>query len=139
MSLRSILAKSIGYAYRLVEGKEPTSHHIENPRPWGSFVVVERGQGYRIKKLKIRPKSSLSLQKHQFRSEHWVVVSGTAEVQIGDEPKGLVEVGASVFVSVGTKHRIRNPNDTMLKIIEVQIGEIDEGDIIRYEDEYGRI
>lgn len=139
MSLRSFIAKIVGHIYRLVEVKEPTSHHIENHKPWGSFIVVERGIGYRIKKLKISPKSSLSLQKHKFRSEHWVIVSGTAEVQIGDEMIGLVEVGASVFVSAGTKHRIKNPSDTMLKIIEVQIGEIDESDIIRYEDEYGRV
>lgn len=138
MGLRSFPAKIIGYLYRLVEVREPIAHHQINHRPWGSYIVIERAENYRIKKLKIDPKASLSLQKHQFRSEHWVVVDGTAEVQIGDEVGWFIEAGASIFVSAGTKHRVSNPGETILKIIEVQIGKIDEGDIIRFEDEYGR-
>jgi mannose-6-phosphate isomerase-like protein (cupin superfamily) len=141
MTLREIVAKGIGYIYRLVEVREPIDHHQVNNRPWGSYTVIERTENYRIKKLKINPKARLSLQKHKLRSEHWVVVDGTAEVQVGEgsECNWLIETGASVFVSAGTKHRISNPNDTVLKIIEVQIGKLDEGDIIRFEDMYGRL
>lgn len=120
------------------EGKqEYLSPKIEE-RPWGHFSVLERGQHYQIKHICLKPKARLSLQMHNHRSEHWIVVSGTAKVQKGEEVF-YVNKNESTFIPPVTKHRLENPGLIPLKIIEIQSGEhLGEDDIIRFEDIYGR-
>lgn len=107
-------------------------------RPWGSWTVLEEGKGYKIKRLEILSDHRLSLQMHYHRSEHWVVVSGTAQVTIGDKVH-YVHAHESTFVPPATVHRVENPGLIPLVIIEIQNGEyVGEDDIIRLEDDYGR-
>ncbi len=107
-------------------------------RPWGSFTVLEEGQFYKIKRVTVLPKRRLSLQMHHHRSEHWVVVRGTAKVIIGDK-EFLLRSGESTFVPSGIKHRLENPGLLPLEVIEVQIGEyLGEDDIVRFQDDFGR-
>jgi mannose-1-phosphate guanylyltransferase/mannose-6-phosphate isomerase len=107
-------------------------------RPWGSYTVLEEGQFYKIKRITILPKRRLSLQMHMHRSEHWVVVKGSARVTIGDKEFWLRN-GESTFVPSGSKHRLENPGLLPLEVIEVQIGEyLGEDDIVRFEDDFGR-
>jgi len=107
-------------------------------RPWGTYTTLEEGPGFKIKRIEVNPLSSLSLQMHHHRSEHWVVVSGTANVVNGD--KGiLLRTNESTFIPVGVRHRLENPGKIPLVLIEVQSGEyLGEDDIVRYEDDYGR-
>lgn len=112
--------------------------HIEDFRPWGSFTVLDSVEKYKVKKLVVLPGKRLSLQKHQYRSEHWVVVSGKALVTIGTEEK-LLHPNDSIFIPQGEVHRIHNPGDTELVIIEVQYGDYTgEDDIIRIQDDFSR-
>lgn len=120
---------------------------IENPptsyRPWGSFTVLEENERYKVKKIIVKPGESLSLQMHHHRSEHWVVVRGIAMVVMEREDGSLKEVyvheNESVFIPKTKKHRLINPGKVPLEIIEVQVGEyLEEDDIIRFEDVYGR-
>ena len=107
-------------------------------RPWGSYTVLGEGQGYKMKKICVSPKQRLSLQLHYHRSEHWIVTQGTAKVTIG-ETEMIVQENESVFVPVATKHRLENPGLIPLEIIEVQNGSyLEEDDIVRFDDEYGR-
>ena len=107
-------------------------------RPWGSYTSVVEGKNWQVKKLEINPKASLSLQMHHYRSEHWVVVDGTAEVEINDQISILSE-NESVYIPLGSKHRLSNPGKLPLTLIEVQSGTyIGEDDIIRFNDIYGR-
>ena len=107
-------------------------------RPWGSYTSVVEGPTWQVKRLDIKPKASLSLQKHQFRSEHWVVVNGTAKVEI-DGKITILRKNKSIFVPLGSKHRLSNPYDDPLQLIEVQSGSyLGEDDIIRFNDIYGR-
>ena len=107
-------------------------------RPWGSYTSVIEGPTWQVKRLDIKPKASLSLQKHQFRSEHWVVVNGTAKVEIDGEIT-LLQKNKSIFVPLGSKHRLSNPYDDLLQLIEVQSGTyLGEDDILRFDDIYGR-
>ncbi len=107
-------------------------------RPWGSYTVLEQGDTYKIKKVVVNPNERLSLQKHLHRSEHWVVVSGTAKVTCGVNEL-VLNVNESTYVPLGTDHRLENPGRIPLVIIEVQNGEyLEEDDIVRYEDDYGR-
>ncbi len=107
-------------------------------RPWGSYTVLEEGPCFKIKRIVVKPGSSLSLQMHEKRSEHWVVVEGTAKVINGDKDY-LLQTNESTFVSMGTPHRLSNPAETDLIVIEVQTGTyLGEDDIIRLEDTYGR-
>lgn len=107
-------------------------------RPWGSFKILGEWNGYKTKKIMVLPGKKLSLQSHNHRSEHWVVVSGTALVTIG-EKESLVAKGESVFVPIGEKHRLENPGKIPLIVIESQIGDyLEEDDIIRYSDDFGR-
>jgi len=113
--------------------------HTTVHRPWGSFTRLEDGNYYNIKRITVPPQKRLSLQMHHHRSEHWVVVTGTAQVTI-DGKEYLLRKGESTFVPIGSKHRLENPGLVPLEIIEVQIGEyLGENDIIRYDDDYGRI
>jgi mannose-1-phosphate guanylyltransferase/mannose-6-phosphate isomerase-like protein (cupin superfamily) len=107
-------------------------------RPWGSFTVLENGDGYKIKRIVVNPKARLSLQLHHRRSEHWVVVSGTARVTCGERVYDL-ERNESTYIPMNTKHRLENPGATPLQIIEVQNGDyLGEDDIVRFQDDYGR-
>jgi len=107
-------------------------------RPWGNYTVLDVGNRYRIKKIVINPMGKLSLQMHLHRSEHWIVVCGTAKVTIGDTEK-LVHENESIYIPKSTKHRLENTGKIPLQIIEVQNGEyVEEDDIIRFDDVYGR-
>ena len=107
-------------------------------RPWGSFTSIEKGSTWQVKKLEIKPNESLSLQLHNHRSEHWVVVKGSAKVEIDSKITFLNE-NESIYVPLGSKHRLSNPNNTELVLIEVQSGNyLGEDDILRFDDKYGR-
>ena len=108
-------------------------------RPWGSYEPVDAGEGFQVKRLVINPGASISLQRHRYRSEHWVVVRGKAEVT-RDEEVFTLEPNQSTYVAVGTRHRLHNPGEEPLHIVEVQCGNnLDEDDIERLEDIYGRM
>jgi len=109
-----------------------------NRRPWGSYTVLEVGTMYKIKRLDVSPGEKLSLQKHEQRAEHWVVVAGTAHVINGEDEFDL-QTNESTYIPAGTKHRLENRGTEPLQIIEVQTGAyLGEDDIIRLEDNYGR-
>ncbi|HEC49773.1 MAG TPA: cupin domain-containing protein, partial [Candidatus Desulfofervidus auxilii] len=115
------------------------AQHTTIYRPWGSFTILEEGDRYKIKKLIVYPGEKLSLQMHHHRSEHWIVVRGTAKVQIGDKEQYVCE-NESVYIPKTTLHRLENPGKINLELIEVQNGEyIGEDDIERFEDVYGRL
>ena len=119
-------------------GREEHLLHKTVERPWGSYTVLEKGEGYKIKRVVLRPGAKLSLQLHKKRSEHWVVVTGTARVTRENETY-LVHINESTYIPVNTKHRLENPEETLLQIIEVQNGEyLEEDDIERFDDAYGR-
>ena len=107
-------------------------------RPWGSYLVLDESSSYKIKRIEVLPGQRLSLQKHHHRSEHWIVVSGTALVTCGDLLQ-VVNVNESTFIPLGTIHRLENPGRVALEMIEVQSGTyLGEDDIVRFEDMYGR-
>lgn len=107
-------------------------------RPWGSYRTIDTGAGFLVKRLTVKPRASLSLQRHAHRAEHWVVVSGTAEVTRGTETFRL-QPNESTYIPLGTVHRLANPGDQPLHLIEVQSGALlSEDDIERLEDRYGR-
>lgn len=107
-------------------------------RPWGSYTLLEEGERYKIKRITIKPGKRLSLQRHYHRSEHWVVVKGTARV-LFDGKEILLRPGESTFIPAGVLHRLENPGKVDLEVIETQIGEyLEEDDIERIEDDYGR-
>lgn len=113
-------------------------HHQRVHRPWGDFESVDEGNRYQVKRLTVKPGESLSLQMHHHRAEHWVVVSGTARVTCEDKTFLLTE-NQSTFIPIGTRHRLENPGNIPLEIIEVQSGTyLGEDDIVRFEDRYNR-
>jgi mannose-1-phosphate guanylyltransferase / mannose-6-phosphate isomerase len=117
---------------------EVTRFHRKVYRPWGSYTILEETPFYKIKRVTVKPRQKLSLQLHHHRSEHWILVSGTAEVVLNDEVR-LLNQGESSFVRSGTRHRLKNPGRIPLEVIEVQLGEyLKEDDIVRFEDDYGR-
>ena len=119
-------------------GREEHLLHKTVERPWGSYTVLEKGEGYKIKRVALNPGAKLSLQLHRRRSEHWVVVSGTAKVTRESETY-LVKTNESTYIPVNLKHRLENPGDVPLQIIEVQNGDyVEEDDIERFDDIYGR-
>jgi mannose-6-phosphate isomerase len=108
-------------------------------RPWGGFVTMEEGRGYKVKRLFIRPGRRLSLQRHRFRAEHWVVVAGSPRVIISGRSRRL-RPRVAVDVPRGAWHRIENPGRLPVVLIEVQHGPyLGEDDIIRRQDDYGRV
>ena len=120
------------------EGRKEHETHRKVHRPWGSYETVDAGPEFQVKRLTVNPGAALSLQMHQERAEHWVVVKGTARVTRGDE-EFLLRENESAYVPVGTKHRLENPGETTLEIIEVQSGGyLGEDDIVRFEDRYNR-
>jgi mannose-6-phosphate isomerase-like protein (cupin superfamily) len=107
-------------------------------RPWGRWEVLETGEGFAVKRITVRPGGILSLQLHHHRSEHWVIVRGEARVTCGDERRDLV-AGQHVHIPIETAHRIENAGSTPMEFIEVQqCDKLDENDIVRLEDRYGR-
>lgn len=119
-------------------GRPEADLHTTMYRPWGSYTVLGEGPSYKMKKIVVSPGGQLSLQLHYHRSEHWVVIAGTAKVTIGDQEQ-MVHKNQSVFIPPSTKHRLVNPGKIPLKIIEVQNGDyLEEDDIVRFEDVYGR-
>jgi len=112
--------------------------HTTVYRPWGQYSLLSGGRGYQMKKIAVNPGQILSLQMHYHRSEHWIVVGGTAKVTIG-ETERMVHENESVFIPQTTKHRLENPGKLLLEIIELQNGSyLGEDDIVRFEDIYGR-
>lgn len=119
-------------------GRTEHSKHLKSHRPWGTYEILDEGKGFQVKHLRINPGQSISLQRHKHRAEHWVVVKGHATVVVGNDSYELVE-NQSTYVPKGVKHRLLNPGKELLEIVEVQSGElIDEEDIERFEDSYGR-
>lgn len=119
-------------------GHESHKHHRTVVRPWGTYTVLEEGRNFKIKRIVVKPGASLSLQMHYHRSEHWVVVSGTASI-VNDNKELLVRTNESTYIPAGHKHRLENPGLTDLVMIEVQSGEyLGEDDIVRFDDVYGR-
>ena len=107
-------------------------------RPWGYYETLISGDRFQVKQIMVNPRASLSLQMHRYRAEHWVVVSGIAEVQIDDRIQMLTE-DQSVYIPIGSKHRLTNPGELPLILIEVQSGSyLGEDDITRFVDIYGR-
>lgn len=118
--------------------REEHALHRKVYRPWGWYDSVDEGTRFKVKRIQVKPKASLSLQKHHHRAEHWVVVKGTAEITCGDKTLVLGE-NQSTYIPVGQIHRLTNPGDTPLEIIEVQSGSyLGEDDILRLEDDYNR-
>ncbi len=116
-----------------------TQTHRTDYRPWGGFSLVVGGERFQVKKLFVKPGKSLSLQKHHHRAEHWIVVNGTAEVQI-DGKTTLLKENESIYIPQGAVHRLENPGKILLELIEVQTGSyFGEDDIIRLEDAFGRV
>jgi mannose-1-phosphate guanylyltransferase/mannose-6-phosphate isomerase len=119
-------------------GRYEHSLHREVFRPWGSYDSIENGERFQVKRLKVKPGATLSLQMHHHRAEHWIVVSGTARVTRGEEVF-LLEENQSTYIPIGVRHRIENPGMIPLHIIEVQSGSyLGEDDIVRFDDRYGR-
>jgi mannose-1-phosphate guanylyltransferase/mannose-6-phosphate isomerase len=113
--------------------------HRRVHRPWGWYDGIDQGARFQVKRILVKPRASLSLQMHHHRAEHWVVVSGTAEVTCG-EKKVLLTENQSTYIPLGEVHRLANPGSIPLEIIEVQSGSyLGEDDIVRFEDSYGRL
>ena len=120
-------------------GRREAGEHLTDYRPWGNYTILGEGADYKIKRIVVNPGQVLSLQMHHHRSEHWVVVSGTALVTIGDREQLICE-SESVFVPQTVKHRLSNQGKVPLVMIEVQSGRyLGEDDIVRFEDVYGRV
>ena len=119
-------------------GRKEQASHVKSYRPWGYFETLSLGPRFQVKLLHVKPGAMLSMQMHHHRSEHWVVVHGTAKVSIGGEEK-LVRENESVYIVATQWHRLENPGKTPLEIIEVQIGSyLGEDDIVRSDDVYHR-
>jgi len=122
----------------LHKNKDEVKLHNRVFRPWGYYETLSNDANFRVKRILVNPNSSLSLQSHDFRSEHWVVIKGIATVTQEDKVFDL-PAGESTFIPTGNKHRLCNNTDEIVEIIEVQMGEkVEEDDIKRYEDNYGR-
>jgi mannose-1-phosphate guanylyltransferase / mannose-6-phosphate isomerase len=119
-------------------GHDTHKLHRTVSRPWGTYTTLQEGPNFKIKRIEVKPGAALSLQMHHHRSEHWVVVSGTAKVTVA-ETVVLLEANESTFVPLGARHRLENPTKTPLVLIEVQCGDyVGEDDIVRFDDVYGR-
>lgn len=120
-------------------GHDAAKHHQTVHRPWGSYTVLEDAPDCKVKRLVVKPGQVLSLQLHHRRSEHWTVVSGVAKVRVGEE-EFLLERNESTYIPMNTIHRLENPTDADIALIEVQCGDyFGEDDIVRLEDRYGRV
>ncbi len=120
------------------DGREEHALHRKVHRPWGWYDSIDEGGRFKVKRIQVNPKASLSLQKHHHRAEHWIVVTGTAEITNGDKVLLLSE-NQSTYIPLGETHRLANPGTIPLEIIEVQSGSyLGEDDIVRFDDNYGR-
>jgi mannose-1-phosphate guanylyltransferase/mannose-6-phosphate isomerase len=120
------------------QNREQAVTHVRVYRPWGYYQGVDAGSRYQVKRIVVKPNAMLSLQKHFHRSEHWVVVRGVAEVTIGSDIRTIVE-NESIYIPIGSVHRLANPGTMPLELIEVQVGDyLGEDDIERLTDQYGR-
>ncbi len=127
------------YARLKAQGHEAHKIHRTAHRPWGTYTVLEEGTRFKIKRIVVKPGASLSLQMHHHRSEHWIVVSGMAKVVNGDREL-FINTNESTYIPAGHRHRLENPGVIDLVMIEVQSGEyLGEDDIVRFQDNYGRI
>ena len=121
------------------EGRNEVRAGQQETRPWGSFETLFAGKGYKVKRIEVMPGGALSLQSHKYRAEHWTVLRGSARVECGSD-KFTLEHNESTFIPRGSKHRLSNNFDELLTVIEVQVGDyLEEDDIERFEDAYGRI
>ncbi|WP_017911207.1 mannose-1-phosphate guanylyltransferase/mannose-6-phosphate isomerase [Xanthomonas sp. SHU 166] len=119
-------------------GRSEATWHRKVYRPWGAYDSIDNGQRFQVKRITVKPGATLSLQMHHHRAEHWIVVSGTAEVTRGEEVLLLTE-NQSTYIPLGVTHRLKNPGKLPLELIEVQSGSyLGEDDIVRFEDTYGR-
>lgn len=119
-------------------GRSEPSWHRKVYRPWGSYDSIDMGERFQVKRITVKPGAALSLQMHHHRAEHWIVVSGTGRITRGDEVLLLSE-NQSTYIPLGVKHRLENPGQVPLELIEVQSGSyLGEDDIVRFEDVYGR-
>lgn len=111
---------------------------LYDERPWGSFTVLDEGEGYKVKRIEVLPGKRLSYQKHRRRAEHWMTVQGTAKVTL-DDVDTIVERGQTIDIPLGAAHRVANPGTEKLIFIEVQQGDyLGEDDIVRLQDDFGR-
>ncbi|MDA8329094.1 MAG: mannose-1-phosphate guanylyltransferase/mannose-6-phosphate isomerase [Betaproteobacteria bacterium] len=134
-------AQDVKHIYAKLKAKGHEAHKLHRTvhRPWGTYSVLEEGNGFKIKRIEVKPGASLSLQMHHHRSEHWIVVSGMARVVNGDQER-LVNTNESTYIPAGHKHRLENPGVLDLVLIEVQSGGyLGEDDIVRFDDKYGRV
>ena len=121
------------------DGRSEAAAHRKVYRPWGAYDSIDNGDRFQVKRITVKPGATLSLQMHHHRAEHWIVVSGTAEVTRGDEVILLTE-NQSTYIPLGVTHRLKNPGKLPLELIEVQSGSyLGEDDIVRFEDKYGRV
>jgi mannose-1-phosphate guanylyltransferase len=133
-------AQDVKQVYADLKKTNHESHKLHKTvyRPWGTYTVLEEGAHFKIKRIEVKPHSSLSLQMHQHRSEHWVVLKGEAKIVNGEQAL-TIKRDESTFIPAGHQHRLSNITDEPLVIIEVQTGKyVGEDDIIRFEDNYGR-
>ena len=108
-------------------------------RPWGTFTVLDEGDGFKVKRIEVLPGKRLSYQKHSQRAEHWVVIRGTAKVTL-DDREMTVDAGKAIDIAIGSAHRVENPGREPLVFIEVQRGAyLGEDDIVRLQDDFGRV
>ncbi len=118
---------------------EEGKRHKKVYRPWGHFISIEEGPNWKVKRIEVNPHEKLSLQLHKYRAEHWIIVEGTAEIQV-EESFITLNKNQSTFIPIGSKHRLSNPSSESLILIEVQSGTyLGEDDIIRFKDEYNRL
>ncbi|MGV8921773.1 MAG: mannose-1-phosphate guanylyltransferase/mannose-6-phosphate isomerase [Thermomonas sp.] len=121
------------------ERRSQAALHREVHRPWGSYDSIDIGDGFQVKRIKVKPGARLSLQSHTQRAEHWIVVRGNARVTRDNDVFEL-HANQSTYIPIGAKHRLENPGNVMLELIEVQSGDyLGEDDIVRYDDQYGRV
>jgi mannose-1-phosphate guanylyltransferase len=133
--------QDVKHLYASLKARNHSAHKLHRTvhRPWGTYTVLEEGHGFKIKRIEVKPGASLSLQMHHHRSEHWIVVSGTAKVTNGDR-EIIVRPNESTYIPAGHKHRLENPGVVDVVMIEVQSGEyLGEDDIVRFQDNYGRV
>ena len=112
--------------------------HLKVHRPWGSYQSVDMGDRHQVKRIEVNPGGRLSLQKHHHRSEYWIVVRGAARVAVNEDGK-IVHENESIYIPIGSVHRLENPGNILRELIEVQTGSyLGEDDLIRIEDDYQR-
>ena len=120
------------------DGRHEHMNHREVYRPWGIFDSIDNGDRYQVKRITVKPGAKLSVQLHHHRAEHWIVVSGTAMVTVGED-QFLVTENQSTYIPIGQVHCLENPGVIPLELIEVQSGSyLGEDDIVRLKDQYGR-